>query len=136
MKIIENLLNFIFPPVCGFCNNINKDFLCENCNRKIKLLKISQIDDYTNIPVFFNEHYYMFKYENEIREYIIKYKFQEKSYLYKTFSMVLLQDKTFIEKFIKNYDIIISVPIHKKRMKNRGYNQSELIAKEVSFKLR
>ena len=36
---------------------------------------------------------------------------------------------------IKQYDIIIPVPLHKKRRKKRGYNQSELIAKELSKKL-
>ena len=34
--------------------------------------------------------------------------------------------------FIKNYDIIIPVPIHKKRYKERGYNQSELLASEIA----
>ena len=34
-----------------------------------------------------------------------------------------------------DYDIICSVPIHKKRMKERGYNQSELIAKEIAKNL-
>ena len=34
--------------------------------------------------------------------------------------------------FIKKYDYIISVPLHKKRFRVRGYNQSELIAREVS----
>ena len=33
---------------------------------------------------------------------------------------------------MKKYDIIIVVPISKKRQKERGYNQSELIAKEIS----
>ncbi len=38
-------------------------------------------------------------------------------------------------RIVKNYDIIISVPISKKRYKQRGYNQSLLIAKELSKKL-
>ena len=33
---------------------------------------------------------------------------------------------------LKTYDIIIPVPIHNKRRKERGYNQSALIAKEFS----
>ena len=32
---------------------------------------------------------------------------------------------------MKKYDIIIPVPIHRKRMKKRGYNQSELIARNI-----
>lgn len=31
-----------------------------------------------------------------------------------------------------SYDIIIPVPIHKKRYKERGYNQSELLASEIA----
>ena len=30
------------------------------------------------------------------------------------------------------FDYIVPVPLHKKRLKERGYNQSELIAKEVA----
>lgn len=33
---------------------------------------------------------------------------------------------------MKKYDIILIVPISKQRKKERGYNQSELIAKEIS----
>jgi len=38
-------------------------------------------------------------------------------------------------RIIESYDIIISVPISKKRNKERGYNQSFLIAKEISKQL-
>lgn len=38
--------------------------------------------------------------------------------------------------FIKSYEIIIPVPIHRRRFNDRGYNQSELIAKEISKKLK
>ena len=34
--------------------------------------------------------------------------------------------------FLKSYDIIIPVPLNKSRKKERGYNQTELIAKEIS----
>lgn len=33
---------------------------------------------------------------------------------------------------LKRYDIIITVPISKQRKKERGYNQSYLVAKEIS----
>ncbi len=45
---------------------------------------------------------------------------------------VLVEDKKFSEEFIKKYDYIVSVPIHSKRMHQRGYNQSKLIAKEIA----
>ena len=97
-------------------------------------MKISKLDNYEKSPVFFDEHFYFFKYQREIREFIIKYKFDEKSYMYKSFAKLIIEDKIFMENFIKKYDYIISVPIHIKRTKQRGYNQSKLIAKEIATK--
>ena len=79
----------------------------------------------------FEELIYIFKYGGIIRENILKYKFQEKSYLYKTFVNFLTKNDKIFEN-IKNYDTIIAVPISSKRKKQRGYNQSFLIAKELA----
>ena len=79
----------------------------------------------------FEELIYIFKYEGIIRENLLKYKFEEKSYLYKTFVNFLLKNDKIFEN-MKNYDTIIPVPISKKRNRQRGYNQSFLIAKEIS----
>lgn len=77
---------------------------------------------------------YIFMYEGYIRNTIINYKFKDKSYIYKTFSNYILKNEKFIEK-IKSYDIIMPVPISTKRKKERGYNQSTLIARNISDKL-
>lgn len=44
---------------------------------------------------------------------------------------IILNNKNAFQ-IINGYDIIIPVPISKKRLKERGYNQSELIAKQIS----
>ena len=129
--LIEKIINLIFPPVCGFCNKINENFLCEKCKEKFKYIKISQIDDYSKQPVYFDEHYYMFKYEKDVRDNILKYKFGEKSYMYKSYSRLFFYDDVFKNQFIGKYDYIISVPLHKKRLRKRGYNQSKLIARDI-----
>lgn len=132
MTITDKILNIIFPPVCGFCNEINDEFLCEKCRKKFELIKTSKIDNYENDPVYFDEHFYMFKYEKDVREYILKYKFNEKSYMYKSFAKLITEDKIFKEILADKIDCIVSVPVHKKRFKLRGYNQSCLIAKEIA----
>ena len=131
MKSLDKIINIFYPPVCGFCNELNNNYLCFNCISKINQFKISNIDNYQLSNMYFEEHFYLFKYENEIRKHIINYKFNESSYLYKTFSQIFKQDFTF-KKFISNYDCILSVPIHKKRIHTRGYNQSKLIAKYIA----
>lgn len=77
----------------------------------------------------------MLKYEGIIRKKLIDYKFNEKSYLYKTFSKIILNN-TKIYRFLKNYDIIIPVPMSNLKYNNRGYNQTELIAKEIAKNLK
>lgn len=135
INLKEKILNLIYPPVCGFCNRINSDFLCDRCKNKLDSMKISMVDNYIDAPVYFDEHFFMFKYEKEIREEILKYKFDEKSYMYKSYAKILFEDNILRSNFIDKYDCIISVPIHKRRFKERGYNQSELIARELSLKL-
>lgn len=51
--------------------------------------------------------------------------------MYKTFAKIILKNEK-IYRIIQTYDIIGAVPIHKKRKNDRGYNQSELIAKEIA----
>lgn len=94
-----------------------------------------KIDNYQNDnSKDFDEHIYIFKYEGIIREEILKYKFQEKSYNYKMFSKIILNDKEMCE-ILREYEMIIPVPVSKRRKKDRGYNQTELIAKEISKEL-
>ena len=130
--MLDYILDIIYPNVCGFCNNICNENLCTKCEEKINKLLLCNIDDYKNDnSKYFEEHIYLFKYDNEIRENILDYKFNDKSYLYKTFAKIINKNKK-ICGFLKKYDIIIPVPIHKKRLDSRGYNQSELISKEIS----
>ncbi len=132
-KIINNFLDLVYPPVCGICENICKDYICKKCIIKIKKYKIKRKNIYKvrDKSKFFDEACHIFKYEDIIRDKLIQYKFDNKSYLYKTFSKIILNDKK-ICGFLENYDIIIPVPIHKKRKQQRGYNQTELIANQIS----
>ncbi len=75
--------------------------------------------------------FFLLQYKDIIREKMIQYKFNEKSYLYKMFCEIFVKNKNACE-FLKSYDIIIPVPMNKKKKKIRGYNQTELIAKEIA----
>jgi len=115
--------------VCGVCGKIDSNSLCKKCELVLKRqadMNIIQEED-----KYFNELMYAFKYEGQVRKLIIDYKFNEKSYMYLSFVSFLLKDEKLFEN-IKNYDTIIPVPISKKRYKERGYNQSLLLAKEIA----
>jgi len=133
MKILTRALDLIFPPICGFCGERQTKYICNRCERLVNSIAINQIDEYND--KYFNKHLYIFKYEDFIREKIINYKFENRVYLYRTFSEAIIRNKQNID-FIKKYDILIPVPIHKERKKQRGYNQSELIAKIIAEEVR
>lgn len=132
-NLIEYALNFIFPPACGFCGEITESsYVCEYCKKYLETREVNRIDTYED--KFFSTHLWLYRYKDEIREKIIEYKFNDKSYLYRTFLQLILANEKACD-YIKNFDIIIPVPIHKKRKKKRGYNQSELIAKGIANSL-
>ena len=131
-EIIKYVINLIYPNVCGICDKLCDDDICKKCEIKLNNISKIKIDRYTN--KYFKKHLYIFKYEGIIKERLIKYKFNEKNYIYKAFVKFMLKNKKICD-FLKNYDIIIPVPIHTIWRMERGYNQSALIAKAISKKI-
>lgn len=131
-EIIKYVINLIYPNVCGICDKLCDDDIRKKCEIKLNNISKIKIDRYTN--KYFKKHLYIFKYEGIIKERLIKYKFNERNYIYKAFVKFMLKNKKICD-FFKNYDIIIPVPIHTKRRMERGYNQSALIAKAISKKI-
>ena len=132
-NIKEQLLNLIYPKVCGICGKGKNTYLCKKCENNLKKQAIFGKDEYLN--KHFENHYYIFKYDNLIRNLILDYKFNERPYLYKSFSEFINKYQKIYLQF-EIYDIIIPVPLSKKRKKERGYNQSLLISKEIAKNLR
>lgn len=136
----RNFESLIFPPKCGICGKLNENYLCGRCNLELKKEARFQSDSYITETGFkrkkFNEHIYFFQYQGLIREQIINYKFNDEAYKYNAISNFVLQNfilkESSIFQILNNYDVIVPVPISKKRMKERGYNQAELIAKPIA----
>ena len=132
INIIEKILDLIYPQVCGICGKANSKSLCNKCKVKLRKEFEFKTDNYEqDLSKNFIEHNYFFKYENLIRSQILAIKFQEKPYVYKTIAEFVKNMQKSFEN-LKKYDIIIIVPISNKRKRDRGYNQSELIGKEIS----
>lgn len=129
LHFINAVLNLIYPNVCGICDRLCRDDICRKCERELNKRAKCKIDRYYNR--YFRKHFYLFQYEGIIKSRLVNYKFNEKVYIYKAFVNFMLKNKK-VCCFLKNYDIIIPVPIHKNRKLERGYNQSALIAKELS----
>lgn len=152
---IESFLELIYPEkntcmVCGsYDETIEDRYICRNCEKKIKkitapiCIKCSKPIDYNKsinlCPdcVLYEKHFVMskspFLYEGIIKKNIHNFKYYNKPYLYKLFGSLLLN--YMLETNYINFDYMTSVPLHPSKMKSRGYNQSELVAKYISQKL-
>lgn len=132
LRFIHDILNVLYPNVCGMCDALCEEELCKKC--EIKLENIAKIKIKYHSHASFGRHLYLFQYEGWIKEKLIAYKFQEKAYIYKSFAKFILNHKKICD-FLKSYDIIIPVPIHTQRNRERGYNQSELLARKIAENL-
>ncbi len=129
----EKALNLFFPIKCGVCGKIGLP-ICNKCEEIIKKHEINLTNKElfnTNIEI---KKIFIYKYDDIIRDLLINYKFNDYSYLADTFAYLIKNNKKMFG-ILKSYDIIIPVPLHKKRLLERGYNQTELIAKKLGIKM-
>lgn len=127
--MFEFVLDFLFPPACCVCGKIDKNWLCPNCQKRVERLEKSCIVEVENKK--YEKLLYLFQYESLIRKLMLSYKFSNKAYLNHFFANIITQNEKNCE-LLKQYDMIIPVPMHKKKMQKRGYNQTELVANEIS----
>ena len=99
--MLDFVLNFLFPPVCGICGKLDKNWICEKCRKRIEkyesfeLVKtqkrIGEFFRFLEDDIYFDEFLYCFEYKNLIRELILKYKFYDYGYISNLFANVILK---------------------------------------------
>lgn len=132
-------MGILFPEniYCISCDepisDSNKFSLCKNCYENIEFL-------YDKNTVFDKEVMELLKndyisdvhittiYNDIMKNMIHGIKYSNKTYLAKFFASMMCE---LIEKKSLDFDYITFVPIHKKRLMERGYNQVELIVNHI-----
>lgn len=102
--------------------------VCKDCNEKLEYLpKGSVFYGNENLQSVFS----VFCYKGHIRRMIGKYKFSGQRRYSEIFSLMIYEYLKDLE-LHKNFDLITVVPLSRKRLWERGYNQSEFIAEKVA----
>ena len=141
------LLDLIFPSRCAVCDTVlgwDEQEICGECKQKIKYLEqptcfkcgkpVKAEEEYC-YDCREKEHFFLqgaavFSYEY-IRLSLYRFKYfgrQEYAKFYGRQMACRMEKKRKIWK----PDALIPVPLHKKKKRQRGYNQAELVAKELS----
>ena len=127
--MLDIIKDIFFPPTCVICGKVGRWWICPKCKIHLKPeLKFFRIKRKKNRILFVSF------YEGRLRKLLLQFKFQEKSYIGNFFAEVISRNKKFTG-YLKEYDYMIPVPMYKENEKERGYNQAELITKEISRRI-
>lgn len=150
--IRDSVSSVVFPDVCYFCGSIHdskESVICGECRDSIRLVAkpfcsvcgvpIPILGNSTsNVcgsclshPPVYDKARYGVYYEQRPRESITKFKFNASLFNVRPISELL------IESFNRHYandnlDAILPIPVHKRRLISRGFNQVVALAKKLS----
>jgi len=147
-KIKKFVLDTLFPTFCLSCLR-EGSWLCSQCAEKIKICDIQVCPLCEREITISGKLCYACKnsrissldllitatsYENPLVKQLIhnlKYRFVENS----AKPLASLMQKAALRNEIELPDVLIPVPLHPRRQRSRGFNQSELLAEELSQNL-
>lgn len=125
--MLNNILSLFLKSNCPLCQRSSDNIICRYCEEK---LRHCQLTDYKQ---FSSQNYLLFswgKYDDYLKRSIASLKYDKKKEI-----GVLLGNwlgKAWLESGNKkNYSqlTIIPIPLHPEKLKKRGFNQAELIAR-------
>lgn len=122
-RFFESLINLLFPPKCPFCGKVlDAVGICPACEKTLPWVTEEQVSftekDLTCAAPLW--------YEGAVREALLRFKFRGGSALAEPLGEVLARCAA--EQFSGEFDTVTWVPVSRKRLKKRGYDQSRLLA--------
>ena len=145
-NFIHGFLDLFFPTFCVACKKPvahQDNHICEECLQSIKistekcsicsgLLEAGKCIFCSERKVYIDKNICCFDYEGAIKNLMAGYKFRGHKRISKVFSTLFINSVVDMPKA----DIITWVPMTKKKVWKRGYNQSQVLAKELGKQYR
>lgn len=147
-SIKDKIMFSLFPRTCPFCDEIismnesqclkcaGKVMVvgqprCLKCGRPIYDSETEYCEECEKRKHLFYKGISAYVYSDIVKKSIYMFKYSNRRYYAKTYGETI--GKEFFDE-IKSWecDVLVPVPIHRERYRNRGYNQAELLAREIS----
>jgi ComF family protein len=148
-KYLEALRNVFFPALCFCCERkIEEGFLCGSCFEKIEFLypplcrgcSTPIKDNKTGLCKNCKKEFFYYErvisattYKEPISLLLHLFKYRHFDYLGEFLSLLVVRYLIRVGFEFSDYDFITCVPLHPAKEKERGYNQSAIISKIISF---
>ncbi len=125
--MLDRFLALFFPPKCPYCKKVIAfgESECEVCGKELPDFARSAKIPSGEICIS------PFVYDSLVRSAIINYKFYGQKYSADSFSKALANTVKSEYAGI-DFDTVTAVPLSKQRLRQRGYNQSEIVAEKAA----
>lgn len=149
LNIFVLLKNIFFPKFCFGCNKFGT-YLCKSCKKSLRFVNVEIcvycqkmcMNGLTHIsckqPFGLDGSLSLFRYAGITQNIIKKIKYgliyDAAEDIYNAIPNHLLQKISFI-KSVSPHITIIPVPLHKKRKRDRGFNQAEKLFERIAYEL-
>lgn len=143
-NLFNDCLSILYPELCQACGNALFKYertICLSCIYKLPRTNFHLLDDNPVARVFWGrvklEYVSAFVYFNKkgrVQNLMHQFKYRNRKDIGFELGKLFGQDLK-KSNWISEIDLIIPVPLHKKKLKKRGYNQSEEIVKGLAKSL-
>ena len=118
-KALRALLDFLFRLRCAFCGRMaGKELLCETCRDDLPWCRKLRTGTFGECaaPLY---------YEGRVRDALLAFKFRGKIEHLNCFGALMAE--TAASAYADRFDAITWVPVSKKRLKKRGFDQAKML---------
>ena len=128
-RILDRILVLLYPPRCTFCRRFLTDGengVCRFCKKRCGGARIERELDHIGACTA------AFRYEGAVRDSLLRYKFHGVTAYGTVYAEYLAKciDETGI-----SCDIITWVPLSRRRLRRRGYDQARILAEDTAERL-
>lgn len=141
MSLLEDFISLFFPRICYACGNSlykNEEVICTYCRFRLPKTNFHLEADNAVSRLFWGRvkidaaaSFCYYRKEGKVQNLIHHYKYKGKReigpFLGRLYGGYLRNASSF-----QGIDLIIPVPLHPKKLRKRGYNQSELFGKGLA----
>lgn len=153
-QFVNGLVDIIYPKTCLACKTklnltsvdnlicancwsavkLNLPPFCHSCGRQLKKPNLAKniCQDCLKKKLYFDRAFSPCRYEGVAKELIHQFKYKGKDYLGPVLGRILIE-------FIKEYnlpigylDFIIPIPLHNARLREREFNQAEILSRNIA----
>lgn len=138
---LDSLMQLLFPQRCVVCNSLltdNEKILCLSCNLNLPrtdlhLEKDNEVEKllWGKMNIERATSYFYYTKGSGYRQLLHRLKYEGRKDIAQSMGFMMGEELA-NDGFFDNIDLIIPIPLHRRKKRSRGYNQSEEIGKGIS----